>query len=242
MDLFRRTYNAAVTLCEWMNDAIIEDDVAMAELLLKAGMPTFIEIPFTELDMTLMARALTNHLEIAKLLRKYGAKFMFQYDEPKDEFEWPWGISKKIEALLFLNLAAPGVREWLGDEVARKVGTEPTCCHFFNAASKLPYDRLKHDRSPVNVHTSWPPNVSLETCEERLRDDVKLFWSLAGEIRAIEAVGYKKRNWSILRTKWFKTRGIAMFWLGITQVSGCKPEGVLRKRDREAYEEADMFS
>ena len=223
-------HHATDWLQVWMVRAIMENDVATAELLLKAGMPTHHVKAMGPGNLTMMGLALKENLAIAKLLRKHRSMLTWKKNYPRHV---PYGISNCLRKALNKGLLVEGAREWLLNPEACRVGSKPLDTYYHEYKATPPSWAQRNI-----VHISWPPaNVSLEGCDNDLRHRIVFFWEAAGVIRRFEAKRNVDENWSILRTKWFKTRGIAMFWLGITQESGCKPEGVLCKRDREAYVE-----
>ena len=224
-----------------MVKATKRNDVAAVEFLLKAGVQANWYFKIGSAHLTLMGYALTKNLEIAKLLRKYRALLVFTYMDT--HFENPYSESASHICQNYRDVIVPGAYEWLSDEVACRAGSEPLATYDddFDATPIAQNGWPDLPGPPRNVHTSWPPNVSLEGCKESVRNEIEAFWYAAGNSRRGTAKWHSRSNWRKFR-RMVRMRGIAMFWLGITQVSGCKPEGVLRKRDREAYEEADMFS
>lgn len=240
-----RMHDSSWWLAKQMGKAIKRHDVAGVEFLLKAGVPANTPMEIGPMGLTLMGYALTKNLAIAKLLRKYRALFMFA---PEDAADLPeFGSSESAEFIFeyHADKILPGALAWLDDKP--RAGSEPlpTYEDDGDATPSFKYRKGRvtgsRHRPPGNVLTSWPPNVSLEGCTESMKKDIKKFWYDVGKVRLAEARHRKKGNWRVFRLM-MRMRGIAMFWMGITQESGCKPEGVLRKRDREAYEEADMFS
>lgn len=232
---------SANKLVKQMRKAIKRNDVAGVEFLLKAGVPVNTDIEIGPFRLTLMGYALTKNLEIAKLLRKYRALFVFSFE---DDFRGcRFDESARYIVECHASELVPGAADWLLDNGQPRAGSEPLPTYWDDfKATKNDRSWRRPNPSPKRiVHTSWPPNVSLEGCTESMKTDIKSFWYNVGEVRQIESWHNVKLNWRVFRLM-MRMRGIAMFWLRVTQENGCEPEGVLRKRDREAYEEADMFS
>ena len=242
-----RMHDSSWWLAKQMGKAIKRYDVAGVEFLLKAGVPANTPMEIGPFGLTLMGYALTKNLAIAKLLRKYRALFMFA---PEDAADLPEFGSSESARLIFeyhADQIVPGAADWLVDDGQPRAGSEPlpTYEDDSDATPSFKYRKGRVEGSrhnpPRNVLISWPPNVSLEGCTESMKKDIEKFWSDVGKVRLAEARHRKKRNWYVFRLM-MRMRGIAMFWMRVTQENGCKPEGVLRKRDRETWEEDDLFS
>jgi len=249
-DYLKSMHDSAHGLGKQMVEAIKRNDVAEVEFLLKAGVPANTPVEIGSFSLSLMGFGLMRNLAIAKLLRKYRALFLINpVDDGRRSPEFGW--SESFYSLLSLarhaDVLADGAFNWLVDNWPVDKGSEPlpTYEHDRDATPTYTYREGGVTKSrcnpPRNVLTSWPPNVSLEGCTESMKKDIENFWYTVGDIRRIEAWHNTERNWRVFRLM-MRMRGIAMFWMRVTQENGCKPEGVLCKRDREAYEEADMFS
>lgn len=212
-------HHATDWLMCWMVRAIVEDDVATAELLLKAGMPTHhVKVIGTD-KLSLMGLALKRNLAIAKLLRKHRAMLTWS-DEP------PHAYNRLSQGLLFVinkGLFVEGAREWLFTKSG--VGSEPVATYYHDYKATPSWDT-----PPCNVHVSWPPtNVSLEGCNNDLRSRIECFWRAAGAIRLHEAKLNVNGNWSKFR-KLVRFRAIAMFWLDLASrpdAEGNAPRGAI---------------
>ena len=104
---------------------------------------------------------------------------------------------------------------------------------------------------PTAVRASWPPLEAplppIESPYHLLEGWVPWYhhhipkvihdlWDAVGNQRREEAKGLVLYNWRTLRRA-VRMRGIAFYWLGLTQVSQCAADGAGRRADAAAYVE-----
>lgn len=206
----------AEDMTQWLGGAVRTNDVAAARALLEAGIPH----NAINLDTWLIDAVTSNYPGMAALLCKYGAtaksKGWLVNRIKRRCFSQPDSETRKLWEFV-LNPPADELGE-MANYI--KDGNQDVKC----AKSWPPFEL--QDEAPLPVGSIVIPRAAHRAIRE--------LWDAQCALRRVEARCLAKLNWMRARKRW-RTRTIALYWLGAALERRHAPGGHGRAEDLSMY-------